>query len=89
VKAYGELEISGVDHKRRGTGTFVSEARVQMALRERRRIVEQRVDDLLAEAHRLNLTADDVLAIVRDRQAVMDTMAGAEPRTEVEKGVEK
>jgi DNA-binding transcriptional regulator YhcF (GntR family) len=25
VKAYGDLEIAGVVHKRRGSGTFVSE----------------------------------------------------------------
>ena len=27
VKAYGELEIAGIVHKRRGSGTFVSEGR--------------------------------------------------------------
>src|SRR5215471_6544372 len=38
VKAYGELEISGVIHKRHGSGTFVSEGRQQLALRELRRV---------------------------------------------------
>ena len=72
VKAYDELEISGVVHKRRGSGTFVSEARPHLALRERRRIVEQRIDGLLAEAHQLNFTADDILRMVRERKAAMD-----------------
>ena len=84
VKAYDELEISGVVHKRRGSGTFVSEARPQLALRERRRIVEQRIDGLLAEAHQLNFTADDILRMVRERKAAMDPAADAEPK-EVEK----
>jgi GntR family transcriptional regulator len=72
VKAYGELEASGLVHKRQGSGTFVSEARPKLAIVERRRIVEQRIDDLLAEAHRLNFSADDVLRMVRDRKAAME-----------------
>src|SRR5262245_23981563 len=71
VKAYGELEISGVLHKRQGSGTFVSDARPQLALRNRRRVIEQRIDALLAEAHQLSFTADDILRLVREREAVM------------------
>jgi len=72
VKAYGDLEISGVIHKRRGSGTFVSEARQPLALRERRRIIEQRIDALLAEAHHLNFADEDVLRMLRERKAAMD-----------------
>jgi GntR family transcriptional regulator len=76
VKAYGELEISGVIHKRRGSGTFVSEGRPQQVkLRERRRLIEQRIDALLAEAHQLNFTTDDILRMVRERKAAMDASA--------------
>src|SRR4026209_668930 len=72
VKAYGELEISGVIHKRRGSGTFVSEARPQLlALRERRRLIEQRIDALLAEAHQLNFAADDILRMGCERKEAM------------------
>ncbi len=73
VKAYDELEIAGVIQKRQGSGTFVSEGRPQqVALRERRRVIEQRIDALLAEAHQLNFTADDILRMVRERKAAMD-----------------
>ncbi|HEX5418545.1 MAG TPA: hypothetical protein VFY39_00965, partial [Gammaproteobacteria bacterium] len=34
-----------------------------LAHRERQRIIERRIDALLAEARQLNLTADDVLRI--------------------------
>ncbi len=84
VKAYGELEVAGVVHKRRGSGTFVSEVRQQLALRERRRILEQRIDGLLAEAHQLNFTGDDILRMLRDRRAAMDAGAATESE-EVEK----
>ena len=73
VKAYGELESSGVIQKRQGSGSFVSEGRPQqVALRERRRVIEQRIDALLAEAHQLNFTADEILRMVRERKAAMD-----------------
>jgi len=73
VKAYGELESSGVIQKRQGSGSFVSEGRPpQVALRERRRVIEQRIDALLAEAHQLNFTADDIHRMVRERKAAMD-----------------
>jgi len=73
VKAYGELEGSGVIQKRQGSGTFVSEGRPQqVALRERRRVIEQRIDALLAEAHQLNVSADEILRMVRERMATMD-----------------
>jgi len=88
VKAYGELEIAGVVHKRRGSGTFVSEGRPQqVALRERRRVIEQRIDALLAEAHQLNFTAEDILRMVRERKAAMNETS-AEP-AEVKKEVNR
>ena len=88
VKAYGELESSGVIQKRQGSGTFVSEGRPQqVAIRERRRVIEQRIDALLAEAHQLNFSADDILRMVRERKAAMDE-SGAEP-AEVKKEVKR
>ena len=69
---------SGVIHKKPGSGSFVSEVRVAAGrLRERQRIIEQRIDALLAEAHQLNFTADDVLRVIRERR-------GHEPRHNAE-----
>lgn len=89
VKAYGELEISGVIHKRRGSGTFVSDGRPQLAIRERRRIVEQRIDALLAEGHQLNFSAHDILRMVKERSAAMDPTASDEPEGVENEEVEK
>ena len=79
VKAYGELEMSGVVHKRQGSGTFVSEGRKTLAIRERRRLIEQRIDALLAEAHHLSFSDDDLFRMLRERKAAMDAEAHAEP----------
>jgi len=75
VKAYGELESSGVIQKRHGSGSFVSEQRPQLAVRERRRVIEQRIDALLAEAHQLSFTAEEILRMVRERKAAMDEIS--------------
>ena len=88
VKAYHELEVAGVIQKRQGSGTFVSEGRAQqVALRERRRVIEQRIDALLAEAHQLNFTADEILRMVRERKAEMDESSAEPP--EVKKEVKR
>jgi len=78
VKAYDELERSGVVHKRQGSGTFVSEGRPRLAQRERQRIIDQRIDALLAEAHQLNFTVDDILRMLRERRAVMESGTSGE-----------
>jgi GntR family transcriptional regulator len=78
VKAYGELEAAGLIHKRRGAGTYVSDVLSPLADRERLRIIEQRVDALLAEAHQLNFTADEVVRVLRERLAAMPRMAALE-----------
>ena len=79
VKAYDELESSGVVHKRQGSGTFVSEERPRLATRERQRIIDQRIDALLAEAHQLNFTVDDILRMLRERRAPKESGTRAEP----------
>ena len=68
VKAYDELQAAGVIFKRRGAGTYISDEQSPLADRERRRIIEARIDTLLAEAHQLDFTAQDLLELVKDRQ---------------------
>ncbi len=73
VKAYHELESAGVLEKRPGAGTFVRVGPTPLAKQERARVIEQRIDALLAEAHQLGFAADELLDAFRQRQAEMDT----------------
>src|SRR4026208_2071136 len=82
VQAYKELESAGLLQKRRGAGTYVSDVTSPLAKRERHRIIEQRVDALIAEAHQLNFSADDVLRVLRERLAAMPRMAAAAAKGE-------
>ena len=72
VKAYHELESAGVLEKRPGAGTYVKAGPTPLAKQERDRIIEQRIDGLLAEGHQLGFTADELLDAFRRRQAAMD-----------------
>jgi GntR family transcriptional regulator len=72
VKAYGELEAAGIVRSRHGAGTFVAGGGpARLADRERKRIIEQRIDALLAEAHHLNFSLDELFKAIRRRQAAM------------------
>ena len=67
ARAYRELEVAGVVTKRRTAGTYVSEGGSPLAKRERTRILTDRVDALLSDARQLNISTDEVLAMVRRR----------------------
>ena len=88
VKAYGELEISGVIHKRRARARS-SRRGVRSKWRSGNGAVSSSSAStrLLAEAHQLNFTADDILRMVRERKAAMDgtTAEPTERRREVER----
>jgi GntR family transcriptional regulator len=71
VKAYEELESAGIVQKRHGSGTFVSGERTRLADWERRRIIEQRIDALLTEAHQLGFSVEDLFKLIHRRQALI------------------
>ena len=75
ARAYRELEVAGVVTKRRTTGTYVSEAGSPLAREEQIRIITERVDALLAEARQMRIAIDEVVHIVRQRDAAMEETA--------------
>ncbi|HYP78956.1 MAG TPA: GntR family transcriptional regulator [Steroidobacteraceae bacterium] len=76
VKAYEELESAGVISKRRGSGCYISDGPSKLAEREKRRILEQRIDGLLAEARQLNYRTGDLLKLIHRRLALLDNLTG-------------
>jgi GntR family transcriptional regulator len=73
ARAYRELELAGVVVKRRTAGTYVSDNASPLNRRERIRILTERVDALLAEAHQLKVGADDVIRLIEQRGEAMST----------------
>jgi GntR family transcriptional regulator len=71
ARAYRELEVAGIVAKRRTAGTYVSAAGSPLAWHERRRILSQRADSLLAEARQMQVSVDEVIDLLRERDAAM------------------
>src|SRR6516225_7549237 len=71
ARAYRELELAGVVTKRRTAGTYVSGAGSPLARRERVRILTERVDALLAEARQMNISIEEVVELLRERDRTM------------------
>ncbi|MGB7161112.1 MAG: GntR family transcriptional regulator [Tepidisphaeraceae bacterium] len=71
ARAYRELELAGVVEKRRTTGTYVSSGASPLARRERLKILGRRVDALLAEARQMDVSLDEVIDLVHQRDRAM------------------
>lgn len=71
VKAYDELETLGVIYKRRGAGTYIAEEAIALADQERLRIIKHRIDALLAEAHQLNFSFEQLTQLIAERNKHM------------------
>src|SRR5687767_12769750 len=71
ARAYRELENAGVVEKRRTAGTYVSATGSPLARRERRKILIERIDALLAEARQLGIPTDEVIELLRQRDEAL------------------
>jgi GntR family transcriptional regulator len=72
ARAYMELERDGIVTKRHGSGTYVSDAGSPLARKERIKILSERADALLAEAHHLNVDLDSVIDLLKHRRKLLN-----------------
>ena len=66
VRAYRELEIRGVLETQQGTGTFISNQKVQRNEVERRRQLNQIVSEFVSRAGAAGFTIQDLLEQLHD-----------------------
>jgi GntR family transcriptional regulator len=66
-KAYSELEILGILDTQQGTGTFVGEQEVEIGDDEKRRMLKQICDELVARGHQYNLTLNEIVEHLQGR----------------------
>lgn len=71
ARAYRELENDGLVESRRGSGVFVSAGGSPLAKREQNKILNERIDALLAEAAHLKVDVDSIVKLVRQRSQQM------------------
>lgn len=79
ARAYRELETAGIVEKRRTAGTYVSDQGSPLARRERLKILTERVDALVAEAQQMNVSVDDVIKLIQQRQNVLESRTNPTP----------
>ncbi|MBW3622214.1 MAG: GntR family transcriptional regulator [Armatimonadetes bacterium] len=71
ARAYRELEVARIVDKRRTTGTFVSEAGSPLKREERMKILTGRADALLIEARQMDVSMEEVINLVRERDEAL------------------
>lgn len=81
ARAYRELELAGVVAKRRTTGTYVSDAASPLARRERLKIINERIDALLAEARQMDVSTETLIKLIQERDDAMTEPATGSSRT--------
>ena len=79
ARAYRELEYAGIVTKRRTAGTYVSDGGSPLARRERLKILSERIDALLAEAHQMKVDAEEIIALIRQREESLQELAVEKP----------
>jgi len=73
ARAYLELERAGVVTKRHGLGTYVSEDRAPLPQREKLKMLRSRADSLLTEARHLGVGLAEVIKLLREHDALMES----------------
>jgi GntR family transcriptional regulator len=66
MRAYRELELSGLIETHQGTGTFIANKKIEKASAERERQLGQMVGDLAARAGAAGFTVEDLIDRLRE-----------------------
>ncbi len=74
ARAYLELERAGIVHKRHGSGTYVSDTASPLSRREKLKVLNERADALLVEAAHFDVSINDVIELVRERQQLLQSV---------------
>jgi len=78
ARAYRELQVAGLVENRRTAGTYVADGPPTLTEAERKRILSERVDALLAEARQLHISTPEVIALVEERDALFSERSSQE-----------
>ena len=66
-KAYSELEILGILDTQQGTGTFVSHQQVEIGEDEKKRMLRQICDELVARGNQYGFTLTEIVTHMQRR----------------------
>jgi GntR family transcriptional regulator len=72
AKAYAELESQGVIETLPGRGCFLKENQSALRKKVRRELLSEHIDQVLVQAHHLQVPHDEFLDLIRERLEVLD-----------------
>lgn len=72
AKAYTELESQGIIETIPGKGCFIKPNNSPLKKEVRRKLLSEEIDQVIVQAHHLQVSAAEFLNIVRDRLAIME-----------------
>jgi GntR family transcriptional regulator len=72
AKAYTELENLGVIQTQAGRGCFLRPNQAILRKEVRRRMLVEDIDQLVTQAHHLNIPYDEFLVLVKERMAALE-----------------
>jgi GntR family transcriptional regulator len=72
AKAYSELESQGVIETLPGRGCFLKENHSALRKKVRRELLIEGVDQAIVQAHHLQVSRDEFLALIQERLDVLD-----------------
>jgi len=72
AKAYSELESQGVIETLPGRGCFLKENHSALRKNVRRELLIEAVDQAIVQAHHLQVSRDEFLALIQERLDVLD-----------------
>ncbi len=61
ARAYRELETAGWVYKKRGAGTFVSDAISPLSEKEKRKLIDGKIMSLLTEATQMDISLEQII----------------------------
>ena len=61
ARAYNEMEIRGIVNTQQGTGTFISDKKIDLSLEERASILDSLVRSFLANASSYGFVVEDII----------------------------
>lgn len=73
ARAYRQLEAAGTVSTRPGAGVFVSDGGSPLSREHKHRVLAERIDLLLSEAHQLGVDDETLYDLIRQRRALLAT----------------
>lgn len=71
-RAYLEMEHLGLLRSRQGSGCFVSENGIEMVQKEKLRILQTKVDELLMEARHYRVKDEELIQLLQERSQAIE-----------------